>query len=226
MTNVKVTERLKVVDVIERYGRCVELVSMDPHFHDITVGLYFKGDIGTVWTFSRKPGVEERIRQIRDRLFHLGGLEPVEGTHDQARTPCGVVHRRPTKFLVRQAVEKDPNTPVPEGKFTIKDLRSPLMLGFESSEVDGRWVYRATAEGEAPNVDARLRAITAGLIRYGELEKVDDDGVSCPCGYRHDGLARLAMPLARNVGAVEDMLAADALRGQMTTGTLGFTPPT
>jgi hypothetical protein len=32
--------------------------------------------------------------------------------------------------------------------------------------------------------------------------------------------------MARNVSKVEDMLAADALRSQMTTGTLGFTPPT
>ena len=47
-----------------------------------------------------------------------------------------------------------------------------------------------------------------------------------PCGYRHDELALLVLPYARNVSQVEDMLASDALRGQMTTGTLGFTPPT
>ena len=37
---------------------------------------------------------------------------------------------------------------------------------------------------------------------------------------------RLLLPYARNVSGTQDMLEADALRGQMTTGTLGFTPPT
>ena len=46
------------------------------------------------------------------------------------------------------------------------------------------------------------------------------------CGYRHDQLARLTLPYARNVSAVEDELESESMRGQMTTGTLGFTPPT
>ena len=34
------------------------------------------------------------------------------------------------------------------------------------------------------------------------------------------------MPYSRNVSSVESMMEAEALRGQMTTGTLGFTPST
>ena len=37
---------------------------------------------------------------------------------------------------------------------------------------------------------------------------------------------RLLFSYARNVTGAEDMLENAALRGQMTTGTLGFTPPT
>jgi hypothetical protein len=122
-----------------------------------------------------------------------------------------------------QAVEKAPDFKLPEGR--IKDLRSPLMLGLEGSQVEGRWVYRVTAEGEAPNAPARLRAVTSGFIRYGEMEKVDE-GISFPCGHRHDELAALVLPYARNVSQVEDMLEADAMRTQMTTSTMGFTPPT
>ena len=100
------------------------------------------------------------------------------------------------------------------------------MLDIESQEMDGQCVYRVTANGEAPNVSARLRAVNAGFIRYGEMEKLDGDVVGFPCGYRHDQLARMILPYARNIGQVEDMIASDAMRGQMTTGTLGFTPPT
>ena len=224
MATLKTAKRGNVVEIIEKYGKCVELVPMDPNFHDITVGLYLKDGIGTVWTFSRKPGVEGRIRQIRDQLVALGGLIAIEGTHDKAKFSCGQLHGRPLKFLIMRAVERPPDYTLPEGK--TKDLRSGLMLGFEVSEVDRRWAYRPTAEGDAPNVDQRLRAVTGGMVRYGEMEKLDGDGLVFPCGYRHDELVRLILPYARNISGSEDTLAADAIRGQMTTGTLGFAPPT
>jgi hypothetical protein len=225
MTNLKTASRGRVVEIIERYGRCLELVPLDPNFHDISVGLYDKDGLSTVWTFSQRAGVEERVRKIRDQLVALGGMEPVEGTHNQVRFPCAQQHRRPTMFLVMQAVEKDPEYSVPEGKPSVKDRRSDLMLGFEATEQDGRWVYRVTAEGEVANKAQRLKAVTAGFVRYGEMEKLEDV-VSFPCGFRHDPLAALVLPYARNVSGVEDMLEVAALRGQMTTGTLGFTPPT
>ncbi len=215
--------RLSAVEAVEKYGKCLELVPIDPHFHDISIGLYSKGGIATVWTFSRRDGVEARIEQVRDQLAKLGDMEPVEGTHNQIRPPCGTIHQRPLKFLMMQAVEKDPSFDYPQG--LVKDLRSPLMLGFESEEIDGRTVYRVTGEGEAPRAAGRMRAITSGFVRYGEMERVGD-GVSFECGARHDQLMRLLLPYARNVTGTQDMLEADALRGQMTTGTLGFTPPT
>ena len=224
MANVRTTERVTVVDVLEKLGSCVELVPLDPNFQDISVGLYMKNGRGTVWTFSQKPGVEDRIEKIRDQLCALGDMEPVEGTRDQVRFSCGQTHGRPLKFLVKRAVERAPDYALPDGR--TKDLRSALMLDIEFSEVDGRGAYRVTAEGDAPNEAQRLRAITAGFTRYGEMEKGDDDELSFPCGHRHDRLAKLVLPYARNVSQAEDLLAADALRGQMTTGTLGFTPPT
>ncbi len=226
MTGIRTKARMHVADVVERYGQCLELVPMDPNFHGISVGLYAKEGVATVWTFSRRPGVETRIRKIRDQLVALGGLEPVAGTHDQVRSPCGRLHGRPTKFLMMQAVEKDPDYAYPEGETGVKDLRSGLMLGVDAEESDGRAVYRVRATGEAPNRGTRLRAVAAGFVRYGEMEKTEDGGVVFPCGYRHDELMRLLLPYARNVSQVEDMLEAGGMRGQMTTGTLGFTPPT
>jgi hypothetical protein len=125
-----------------------------------------------------------------------------------------------------QAVEKDPGYAPPEGPVSAKDMRSGLMLGVDSVDANGRRVYHVKAEGESPNRAARLRAVAAGFVRYGEMEKTDDGGVAFPCGYPHDELVRLLLPFARNVAHVEDEQEADALRGQMTTATLGFTPPT
>ena len=222
MTNTKKTGATRVADVIEQYGRCLELVPMDPHFHSISVGVYVKDSIFTVLTYSHIPGVEERIRRIRDQMVALGGLVAVDSTHDQSRFPCGYLHPRPLRFLLTQAVEKDPSYSLPEGE--IKDTRSALMLSVLGREVDGQWVYEVSAEGEAPNRPARLRALVAGFNRYGETEQVSDIEVTFPCGYRHDQLARLVLPYARNISAVENMLESTALRGQLTTGTAGFTP--
>ena len=135
----------RITEVIERYGRCLELVPIDPNFHDISVSLYEKDGTATVWTFSRREGVEGRIRQIRDQLAALGYMEPVDGTHNQLRPPCGVIHQRPLKFLMMQAVEKGPSFTHSEGP--VKDLRSDLMLTFESTEVDGRTVYQVRERG-------------------------------------------------------------------------------
>ena len=71
--------RTSVADVLERYGNCLELVPMDSSFHDISVGLYVKNGLCTVWTFSQKEGAQDRIEQIRNRIVEMGGLEPVAG---------------------------------------------------------------------------------------------------------------------------------------------------
>jgi hypothetical protein len=226
MTDTKKADPIRITDVIERHGRCLELVPMDPHFRDISVGLHVKDGVFTIWTYSQKPGVEERIRRIRDQLVALGGLTPVDGTPNQSRFQCGYLHARPLKFLLMQAVEKDPHLSLPEGKISVKDTKSALMLSVAGREVGEQWVYEVSADGEAPNRPARLRALVQGFRRYGEAEQVSDTEVIFPCGYRHDQLARLLLPYARNVSAVENMMESAALRGQLTTGTAGFTPPT
>ena len=224
MTETGTTEQLRVADVIERYGKCLELVPTDPHFHNVSIGLYVKDDACTVWTFSRKPGAQERIRRITDQLVALGGLEAVEKTDNQVRFPCGYLHVRPIKFLLTQAVGKAPDYAPPEGEMSIKDSRSPLTLKVNGSEQNGGWIYQVSGEGEAPNPAVRLRMVVAGFMRYGEMEKVSDTEVTFPCGQRHDELIRVLLPYSRNISSVEGMLQAEALRGQMTTGTLGFTP--
>ena len=226
MTETGTHQRLRVADVIEKYGKCLELVPMDPNFENISVGLYVKSDVCTVWTFSQKAGARERIERIRGQLVALGGMEPVPGSADQARFACGRVHERPLKFLLSQAVGKAPDFAPPSGEMSVKDSRSPLMLRVAAEESGDRRVYRVSGEGDAPNPQVRLRMVVAGFLRYGEMDKVGDYEVTFPCGQRHDELIRLLLPYSRNISSVEGMMAAEALRGQMTTGTLGFTPPT
>ena len=212
-------------EVIEKYGRCLELVPIDKYFHDISVGLYVKGSTCTVWTFSKKTGVDQRIRAIRDQMVFLGGMEAIEGTGNQVRFPCGQVHTRPLRFLTAQAVGKAPDYAPPQGQMSIKDSKSALTIKVDGRNLDGSGtdgVYQVSLEGDASNPAMRLRMILAGFTRYGEMEQVGDSGVAFSCGSKHDALMRILMPYSRNISSVETMMAAEALRGQMTTGTLGF----
>ncbi len=213
-------EILGAREVVNRFGECVELVPMDPNFHDISVGLYERDGVSTVWTFSRRPGVEGRMQDIVDRLVTLGEME-IADSWNQLRFPCGHLHTRPLKFLTTAAIERTAERDRPK-ELEIQDSKSALTISMTGEQVSNRHVYRVSVNGEARNPTLRLRAILAGFVRYGEMEKIDDSTVSFTCGQRHDGLARLILPYSRNISAVEDALEADALRGQMTTSTLGF----
>ena len=78
-----------VKDTIRKYGNCESLISIDPNFKEISISLFVKDNIATVWSFSKKKGVDQRIEQIRNQLIHLGGMIPVPNTHNQAQFPNG-----------------------------------------------------------------------------------------------------------------------------------------
>ena len=219
------TDMLRPAEVIERYGQCLELVPLDRRFHDISVGLYVKDGICTIWTFSRKEGVEERITEIRDQMIALGGMEEVKGTHNQVRFPCGRLHQRTLRFVMSQAVGKAPDYAPPQGELSIQDSKSAFTIRVQQpadTESDGQAVYEVSLEGEARNAAMRLRMVLAGFTRYGEMDQVGEFGVAFSCGLPHDALMRVLLPYSRNISSVETMMAAEAMRGQMTTGTLGF----
>ncbi len=217
--------RLRPAEVIERYGQCLELVPLDKRFHDISVGLYVKEGVCSIWTYSQREGVVDRIREIRDQLIALGGMEQVGSTYNQVRFPCGHLHQRTLRFVMSQAVGKASDYAPPQGALSVQDSKSALTIHADLSKTesdDDRAVYNVSLDGEARNAAMRLRMVLAGFARYGEMEQVGETGVAFSCGMAHDALMRVLMPYSRNISSVETMMAAEALRGQMTTGTLGF----
>ena len=209
-------------DVIEKYGRCLELIPTDKRFNEISVGLYVKNSVFTVWSFSTKTGVENRIEEIRGLLVSLGGMTPMPGTHNQAKFECGLIHSRPVRFLLSQAVGKDPEYATSASTMTIKDSKSNLIINAEGVDRDNTRCYQISASGEAKNSAMRLRMIVAGFSKYGEMDKMGNQEVAFECRYNHDELLRILLPYSRNVSSVETMMQAESMRGQMTTSTLGF----
>ena len=155
-------------------------------------------------------------------MVHLGDLEPIQESFNQAKFPCGVIHQRPLRFLISQATNKNPDFKHPSGDITIQDSKSDLKITATPRENNGSWDYAIEGKGEAKNASLRIKMIVAGFMKYGEMIKTSDTSVAFECGKNHDNLMRIILPYSRNISSVEGMMETEALRGQMTTGTLGF----
>ena len=62
---------------------------MDPYFHDVTIGLFFKEPVMTIYSYSNRPGLEERLKVIRDRIVDVSGAISLD-EHNQATFPCSM----------------------------------------------------------------------------------------------------------------------------------------
>jgi hypothetical protein len=215
-------QKSRVVEQVKKIGSCIELVSLDPHFHDVTIGLFIKDRLMTISSYSTIDGIDKRIEQIRDRCVLLGDVEPVEGTTDQLRLISDLYLDRALRFMFTAAVEKDPTRELPTGRITAPDTKTKLMFVIEGAEEDGKHVYTVSTEGENERAEMRVRAAVGGFIRYSGCERVDKNKFAFPDGKKYDNFARLILPLARNVSAVEAQLEQDEMAGQMNTQTLGF----
>ena len=230
-----IIQKNNINNILSDLGRCVELISIDPNFNNISIGLYEKNGIYTVWSFSKVTGIKERIEEVRNQLINLGGMESISGTYNKAKYPNNQVFERPMKFLIKQAVEKPANYRHSTGPIKIKDLRSPLEITITPTQANSSNIYEVSASlpateknsgdsvsGVHTKPEIRINAIIRGLIKYGNMERVDNTSVKFSNGEKLDNLVRLILPYARNITGTQDMLDADSIKGQMTTNTLGF----
>ena len=60
-------------------GRRMELVPMDPHFHNISIALYRQvggnGPVFLVHSYSKRDGTRQRVEFVARAMAILGGLE-------------------------------------------------------------------------------------------------------------------------------------------------------
>ncbi len=184
-------------------GRRIELVPLDPHFGDVSLGLYRQQDGGCpvyrVHTYSCRHGADDRIDFVVKAMEVLGGME--RNPDGRLRFPCGWDHNLAVKRVFLEACKLDPSDPVEPRPLEILDKKSGLQIKV-LSEGDG--VYRVTAHGEGKDPERRISFIAGGLMKLAEIDAVDGtlDRVVFPCGYAHDALIGLLLVRAPNVRAV------------------------
>lgn len=188
--------------VTRELGTRIELVLMDPHFHDITIALYRQDQTGhpkyLVHTYSNIAGSTERIALLRSAMAALGQL--VEDG-DLLRFACGSAHQAAVRRTFLETAKLAPGSAKVPKPLTVMDKKSGRNITATSL---GAGRYGITADGPKDGRTARIDAVVGGLVKLAELAVVEGDPtqVEFPCKASHDALIGLLLPRALNVRAI------------------------
>ena len=210
----------RIVDI----GRRIELIPIDPHFHDITIGLYRQHIIDAttgndfpaflVHTYSQITGATERIEEVAQTMQTLGGmLKTPEGL---LYFPCKNIHEAACRRVFLEACKLASNTHTEPRPLNILDRKSQLTITVDST---GDGIYRVNADGEGRGAARRISAIAGGLMKLGEMETVETDNkdtVAFACRQSHDALIGLLLIRAPNVRIVLREEEMGASRGVLS----------
>jgi hypothetical protein len=192
-------------------GRRIELISMDPHFHEISIGLYRQeGEpVGfLVHSYSTKPGVEDRLAFVRQAMCALGGMSNDDGT---LAFPCGSEHQAAVRRVFLEAGKLASGDIAPKDLQTL-DKKSGLTIQVSSL---GDGLYEVGADGDAETKVRRAKIVANGLAKLGESILVEgrDDQIQYPCRQDHHALTGLLLVRAPNVRALVREQEMAASRG-------------
>ena len=199
-------------------GERLELVSMDPHFHDISISLYRStGEGGAsgflAHSYSTREGAAERLGFVMRAMAVMGGMGPAPGQSERLAFACGAAHKAAVKRLFLEACKRATGAEVAAQPMRVYDKKNDLTID-ATAVGDGR--YRIAAAGSEGNDKAaqRVDGVTRGLVKLAELEPGAEPGeVRFPCGFSHDELVGLLIGRALNVRAAMREAEAAAARG-------------
>jgi len=192
-------------------GKRIELVPMDPHFHDITIALYQDsmdgGLVLRVHTYSSIPGAQDRVAFIAHAMSILGGMEAVSNGVSLLRFGCGAPHTLASRRVFLEACKISPSAPLEPKGLSIFDKKSDQEIAVASSDSGA---YKVAAAG---GDSARASAVAGGLAKLAEMSKSEMNAaqVAFPCGQPHDALVGLLLGRALNVRAAlreDEMIAS------------------
>ena len=195
-------------------GPRVDVVSMDPHFNDITIALYKPGGddaaVYQVHTYSSLPGASERIASVRETMQTLGGMEQTD--EGLLRFPCGHPHLQAARRVFLDSCKHDPTTAPEVRPLHIFDKKSDGTITVASL---GGGLYEARPAADAKKTERRVATIARGLMRLGEMDEVDGqpNQTRFSCGQSHDDLIGLLLLRAPNVRAAMREAEEMASRG-------------
>jgi len=183
-------------------GIRIELVSMDPYFHNITIALYRQDPEGRpeylVHSYSGLEGTSQRIESLRHSMVILGQLVQAG---DRLHFACGSAHQAAARRTFLETVKLAPGAAKAPKPLTVLDKKSGRNITATNL---GGGRYQLTADGPEDGKGARIDAIVGGLVKLAEVDIVEKSPgqFTFPCGKSHDALIGLLLPRALNVRAI------------------------
>lgn len=203
-------------------GRRVDLLSMDPHFHDISIAVYRVDDSAghdgagggaayLLHSYSRRAGAGDRLRFLAGVMRTAGGMA-AGGDPLTVRFACGHAHEAALKRLFTESCKEAPGAEPAPRPLSVHDRKNDMTIDVEAL---GGGRYRCRGDRDGARERRRVAAVAAGLGKLAELQ-VDGTEVRFPCGADHHELIGLLLIRALNVrGALREQEAA-AARGMLT----------
>ena len=195
-------------------GRRIELVAMDPHFHDITVALHRAvgadgGPAYDVNSYSTREGARERLAGIVAAMQEVAGMEAAPESPLRVRFACGEAHEQATRRAFIEACKLDPGQALEARPMELYDKKTDATIEVLA---EGGGLYRATANADGAKVVRRVATVAGGLVKLAGMEQIPAsiDQVRFACGHDHHRLVAMLLKLALNARGVlrEQELAA------------------
>lgn len=186
-------------------GRRIELVSMDPHFYDVSVSLYRKNHCPglevIIHSYSHKESINERLKFIAQTMGIIGGMERVSGEHQSLRFPQSIDLELAAKRVFLEACKYPMDSEVKVRPLTIFDKKCQSQINIVSSS---KGVYEVKTEEKNDQTARRTTAIAAGLIKLSgaSIFNGHPDSLVFPEEQSNDALVGLLLIRALNVRAV------------------------
>src|SRR5450432_4027205 len=151
-------------------GRRIELVSMDPHFRDITIGLYERYREGQpeylAHSYSGFEGTRERVDCVMRAMRVLGGLGQAGGW---LRFHCGAKHQLAIRRVFLEACKMRPDAALEPRPLTVLDKKLNRAITVTSLKPG---LYEVSTDGPQDSSASRVDSITGGLKKLAEIEFV------------------------------------------------------
>ncbi len=196
-------------------GRRVELVPIDSHFHDITIGLYLERQdaeqgVYSVHSYSQLDGTDGRLNHVAQAMVALGGMQRCDGVRPSLVFPCKKLHLAAAKRVFLEACKVPFDAKPTARSSSIFDKKADGTMHVRS---EGAGAYRVTCDQDDEKASKRIAAIAGGFAKLLEMERVGDDAICFGCGQPHDVLVNLLLPRALNVRAAMREQEQQAARG-------------
>ena len=200
-------------------GPRIELVALDPHFHDISIALHRATSDGRpayqINSYSAQPGAGERLQRLATLMVEVGGLTASASDPLTLAFACGTDHELAARRVFIEACKIDPTGAGEARPLEVYDKKVDRTIKVTAL---GGGAYHVFADEPDNRIAKRVATVAAGLVKLAGMEAFDDtvDQVRFTCGHDHHMVVALLLVRALNARGLLREMELTAARGMLS----------